>query len=150
MNRLSYGHGLVGPESAAQGYFAGVPARDLSWARAAFLAVLPRAPSFLDPYAHLDRVVLRQRALLQALAGEGVIDAASLGRALDEPIVVRPLARPFLVSHFVEVVRGEITNTGAAQQAIVTTLDLDCSATPKGSCAPTSRRSRTAARATRR
>ncbi len=125
LNRLSYGHGLVGPEAAAQGYF-GVPARDLSWARAAFLAVLPRAPSFLDPYAHLDRVLLRQRALLQALAGEGALDEASLARALAEPIHVRALTRPFLAPHFVEVVRGDTASAqGGAQQAIVTTLDLD-------------------------
>ncbi len=58
LNRLGYGHALIGPEAAAQGYF-GVAARDLSWAQAAFLAVLPRAPSFLDPYAHQERVVLR-------------------------------------------------------------------------------------------
>ena len=65
LNRLPYGHGLVGPEAAAQGYF-GVASRDLSWAQAAFLAILPRAPSYLDPYIHQDRVLLRQKALLSA------------------------------------------------------------------------------------
>jgi membrane carboxypeptidase/penicillin-binding protein PbpC len=49
LNRLPYGHGLVGPEAAARAYF-GVASKDLSWAQAAFLAVLPRAPSYLDPY----------------------------------------------------------------------------------------------------
>src|SRR6185436_7513202 len=104
LNRLSYGHGLVGPEAAAQGYF-GVPARDLSWARAAFLAVLPRAPSFLDPYAHAERVLSRQRALLQALHDEGVIDDASLARAQGEAVMVRALSRPFFAPHFVEALR---------------------------------------------
>ena len=37
LNRLSYGHGLTGPESAAHAYF-GKSARDLSWAEAAYLA----------------------------------------------------------------------------------------------------------------
>lgn len=51
LDRLPYGHGLMGPEAAARGYF-GVAARDLSWAQAAYLAVLPRAPSMLDPFRH--------------------------------------------------------------------------------------------------
>lgn len=123
MNRLSYGHGLVGPEAAARGYF-GVAAADLSWARAAFLAVLPRAPSFLDPYAHADRVRVRQRALLHALADEGLLDGAELARALAEDVVARPLARPFLAPHFVEAVRKGLRDDDVGA-AIVTTLDLD-------------------------
>ena len=70
LNRLPYGHGMVGPEAAARAYF-GVASKDLSWAQAAFLAVLPRAPSYLDPYAHVERVLLRQRALLGALHTDG-------------------------------------------------------------------------------
>lgn len=123
LNRLSYGHGLVGPEAAAQGYF-GVPATELSWARAAFLAVLPRAPSFLDPYAHPERVLVRQRALLAALHEDGVLDRASLDRALAETVTVRPLARPFLAPHFVEALRAGL-GEGDAGAAIVSTLDLD-------------------------
>jgi penicillin-binding protein 1C len=123
LNRLSYGHGLVGPEAAAQGYF-GVPARELSWARAAFLAVLPRAPSFLDPYTHPERVLLRQRALLEALQREGVIDVETLARALSEPVAARPIERPFLAPHFVEALRDDLEAAGEGR-AIVTTLDLD-------------------------
>ncbi len=50
LNRLPYGHGLTGPEAAAQGYF-GVEARRLSWAQAAYLAVLPRLPPTSIPTA---------------------------------------------------------------------------------------------------
>lgn len=123
LNRLSYGHGLVGPEAAAQGYF-GVAATELSWARAAYLAVLPRAPSFLDPFAHGERVLVRQRALLAALHEEGVLDRPSLDRALAEGVVVRPLSRPFLAPHFVEALRGKLRDEDAGA-AVVTTLDLD-------------------------
>ncbi|MEM6997025.1 MAG: biosynthetic peptidoglycan transglycosylase, partial [Myxococcota bacterium] len=88
MNRLPYGHGLVGPEAAAQAYF-GVPAHRLSWAQAAFLAVLPRAPSSLDPYAHFERVVSRQQRLLTALHEHGHLDDAALQRARVETIAPR-------------------------------------------------------------
>jgi penicillin-binding protein 1C len=101
LNRLSYGHGLTGPESAAHAYF-GKSARDLSWAEAAYLAVLPRAPSYLDPYLHPGRVAPRQRALLDALHEHGMIEDADHARALAEIVDPRPLTHPFLAPHFTE------------------------------------------------
>lgn len=106
LNRLPYGHGLVGPRAAAQGYF-GVASHQLSWAQAAFLAVLPRAPSYLDPYRAPDRVFLRQRAVLDALLEAEVISAAEHAAAHAEPISVRPLERPFSAPHFVQTLVQE-------------------------------------------
>ena len=122
LNRLSYGRGLTGPEAAARGYF-GVAARDLSWAQAAFLAVLPRAPSALDPYDHPDRGLRRQRALLDALRDEGVIPEADHARAAAEVVAPRKIARPFLAPHFVEALirQGELAPAGET----TTTLDAD-------------------------
>jgi len=121
VNRLPYGHGLVGPEAAAQGYFA-VSSRNLSWAQAAFLAVLPRAPSYLDPYVHVERVTLRQRALLEAMRDEGVLSEVELERAKGEPLSPHALARPFFAPHFVEELRKDSRVTGGVTR---TTLDLD-------------------------
>jgi penicillin-binding protein 1C len=120
LNRLDYGHGLVGPEAAARGYF-GVAARDLSWAQAAWLAVLPRAPSFLDSYEHPERVKLRQRALLETLGEEGVLGEADLARALAEEVRVRRIERPFHAPHFVDAVRKE---EKGERTVTTTTLDL--------------------------
>jgi penicillin-binding protein 1C len=121
-NRLPYGHGLMGPAAAAQAYF-GVAARELSWAQATVLAVLPRAPSYLDPYRHLDRVLLRQRALIEALHSEGHLDVPQRDRALAEEIVLRPLSHPFHAPHMVESLRarGQLVRGGETR----TTLDLD-------------------------
>lgn len=120
LNRLPYGHGLVGPEAAARGYF-GVASHELSWAQAAYLAVLPRAPSHLDPFRHPERVELRQRALLQALHEAGELSALGLRRALAEPVIPRPLTHPFLAPHLVETLRGE----GRLQPGPTTTTTLD-------------------------
>ena len=106
LNRLPYGHGMVGPEAAARAYF-GVASKDLSWAQAAFLAVLPRAPSYLDPYTHLERVVKRQRALLGELHADGHLSALEHQRAQAEPIALRPLERPFLAPHLVDTLIAE-------------------------------------------
>lgn len=124
LNRLDYGHGLSGPEAAARGYF-GVAARDLSFAQAAYLAVLPRAPSFLDPYHHHDRVLLRQRALLESLHEAGILTDADLSRTLAEPIKVRPLHRPFHAPHFVNAVLAETVPSGERGHGVTrTTLDF--------------------------
>jgi penicillin-binding protein 1C len=121
LNRLPYGNGLVGPEAAARAYF-GVASKDLSWAQAAHLAVLPRAPSFLDPYDHPERVALRQRALLVALHEAGHLSAQELRRAQDEPIVLRPLTRPFHAPHLVEALLAE--DKLSPGTSTITTLDL--------------------------
>lgn len=107
---IDYGHGLAGPEAAAQAYF-GASARDVSLAQAALLAVLPRAPSALDPYRHLDRAVARQRALLEVMHGRGEITTEDLGRALAEPIVVRPYERPLVAAHVVLSADGDARTT---------------------------------------
>ncbi|HET6583434.1 MAG TPA: penicillin-binding protein 1C, partial [Nannocystaceae bacterium] len=121
MNRLPYGHGLVGPEAAAWAYF-GVHARDLSWAQAAMLAVLPRAPSLLDPYERLDEVLLRQRALLQSMRDEEVITDGDLSRALAERIEVRPIEHPWRAPHLVQTLIAE--DRVPAHGVVRTTLDL--------------------------
>ncbi|MFO0757830.1 MAG: penicillin-binding protein 1C [Byssovorax sp.] len=123
LNRLSYGHGLTGPESAAQAYL-GKSARDLSWAEAAYLAVLPRAPSYLDPYAHPGRVAPRQKALLDALHEQGFLGDADLARALAETVTPGRLSHPFHAPHFTEAL---IADHQLDEPAGVTraTLDLD-------------------------
>ncbi|HEY6723961.1 MAG TPA: transglycosylase domain-containing protein, partial [Polyangiaceae bacterium] len=101
INRLNYGRGLVGPERAAHALFGKAPSQ-LSWPEAALLAVLPRAPSSLDPYRHPQRVKRRQQALLRALGRHGFLSAAELDRALASPVALLPVSHPFAAPHFVD------------------------------------------------
>ncbi len=118
--RLEYGRGFAGPEAAAQGFF-GVRARDLSLAQASLLAVLPRAPSALDPYRHRERAVKRQRALLARMYDVGVISPEDLERALAEPLVLRERGSgPKLLAPHVVLAAAR-----AEEREIRTTLDLD-------------------------
>ncbi len=124
LNRLSYGRGFIGPEAAARGLF-GVSARELSWAQAALLAVLPRAPSYLDPYEHLDRAQLRQRALLDALHEQGFLSDADHARATAERIALRDIDRPFEAPHLTEALRLGF-HGGLSPNAVThTTIDLE-------------------------
>ena len=128
LNHIDYGHGWVGPEAAAQGYF-GAHARDLSLGQASLLAVLPRAPSALDPYRHRERAILRQRALLDSMAKRGEITAEDRLRALGEDLVLRdrgaprPLA-PHVVLASAAKMRREARDTASSRE-VHTTIDLD-------------------------
>jgi penicillin-binding protein 1C len=125
LNHLDYGRGFAGPEAAAQGYF-NVPAKELSLAQAAFLAVLPRAPAALDPYRHLARATSRQRALLRTMGSHGDVSAEDLARALEEPIIVRPRGpTPLYAPHVVIAAAKRAADGSEAPGAITTTLDLD-------------------------
>ncbi|MBW2525697.1 MAG: penicillin-binding protein 1C [Deltaproteobacteria bacterium] len=122
VNRLTYGRSLVGPDAAARGYF-GVAPTQLSWAQAAYLAVLPRAPTYLDPYEHPERVRKRQQRLLADLRAHGVMTEADYERSRREVVTVVPLRHPFHARHFVLALQAR----GAAERAgtLRTTLDLD-------------------------
>lgn len=120
-DRLSYGHGVVGPEQAALFYF-GVRARDLSWAQAALLAVLPRAPTYLDPLRHPERARVRQRVLLEALHARDDMTAQELRYALAEEVKPRAHQLPFDAPHFVDMLarEGRLRESGPTK----TTIDL--------------------------
>jgi penicillin-binding protein 1C len=124
LNRLSYGRGVVGPAAASEGYF-GVSPRDLSWAQAALLAVLPRAPSYLDPHRHPERSRKRQRALLDALHDQGFLSQADHRRSMGESLTFRAPRHPFEAPHFTEALvaggHGGL-HEGASTR---TTLELD-------------------------
>ena len=125
LNRLSYGRGCVGPASAAALMF-GVSPADLSWAQAALLAVLPRAPTYLDPYQHRERSVVRQRALLTALHDQGWLSEADQTRALSEPLELRPMRHPFAAPHLTEALRlVALGERGRLSAGDVTTTTLD-------------------------
>lgn len=127
LNRLDYGHGFAGPEAASLGYF-GVHARDLSLAQAAFLAVLPRAPSALDPYRHRDRSVRRQRALLTTMRDRHDVSEEDFQRAMGEELVLEDVRsrRPLVAPHVV-LAKASASKDGGARGVyeIRTTLDAD-------------------------
>lgn len=50
LNLIYYGNGSYGIKAAAANYFGLTDLADMTVAQAAFLAALPQAPSFLDPY----------------------------------------------------------------------------------------------------
>lgn len=90
LNKLDYGNLRIGAHEAARAYFQ-KPPTDLSLAECALLAGLPQAPSFHNPMRHADRAVARRNVVLQRLAAFPGADASRIDRAIEEPLVLRPL-----------------------------------------------------------
>jgi penicillin-binding protein 1C len=123
LNRISYGNQAFGIEAASRLYF-DKPASGLSLAESAFLAAVPRAPTILNPYRAFAGVKRRQEEILRRMQGLGYVDAATMERALREPVGLRPAAERFRAPHFCDWILAGIPHQerpGIAE--IRTTLD---------------------------
>ncbi len=120
-----YGGLLRGSEEAARTLF-GKPARDLTLAEAAYLAVLPRAPTWLDPLQEPTRALKWQRRLLAQMRENGAIDAPALEAALDQPIRIAATPLSMRAPHFADWVAGQLAPLMTHKPiALRTTLDAD-------------------------
>ena len=112
-----FGGNVVGIEAACWRYF-GHSLRQLTWAEAATLAVLPNAPSLIHPGKNRARLLEKRNKLLKKLYEGGKTDSTGYRLALLEKIPGKPKplpnTAPHLTGYFSSVRNGEI---------IVTTLD---------------------------
>ncbi|HEV8021317.1 MAG TPA: penicillin-binding transpeptidase domain-containing protein, partial [Candidatus Lustribacter sp.] len=113
---------LVGVEAGARTYF-GVPASDLDWAQAAFLAALPNDPVALDPYTHRAALERRQRAILTYLAARGAIGAGQARAALDEQLAIVP--RSDGIGDASQLLFRLAASTPSGVERVRTTIDRD-------------------------
>jgi len=129
LNQVPLGGNLVGVEAGAWAYF-GKPAAGLTATEAALLAALVKAPTALRPHGpRHDRLIARQRWILDRMAHLGYLKPHELAAAREEPLAMQGLGRrtpvfPFRAPHFVQAAlnREGITKTGS--QRLHTTLDL--------------------------
>ena len=98
LNVLPYGHNLRGVQAAAR-FYLGKDARQLNATEAAVLAVVPRAPSGLNPLDHLDHLLALARPLLYQMYDDGLLDATGFAAALAFRPTFRPPAPPFEAPH---------------------------------------------------
>ena len=85
MNRIYFGSGLFGIETASQAYF-GKPAAGLDLAESALLAGLIRSPNRLSPFRDPKRAMEQRNVVLSQMESLGMIDAAEAANARKEPL----------------------------------------------------------------
>ncbi len=123
LNRLDYGNLNRGCAAAAAFYF-GKPLQDLSPAECALLAGLPQAPTRLNPRAHFDRAIKRQRWILGQMRDDGWLTAEQFERSCREPVQLARNPRTFEAPHFIDLIAAQ-TGEGFGPNPIRTTLDLE-------------------------
>lgn len=75
MNRIYFGSGVYGIETASQAYFA-KPAKDLKLGEAAMIAGIIRAPTFYSPFRNLKGAQAQRNQVLERLVKLEKIDAS--------------------------------------------------------------------------
>ena len=113
LNEIPYGSTIYGIESAAQTYF-GKSAQDLTLDEAALLAAIPQAPDLYSPYGtglhgdNRDRLVVRQRYMLDLLAEQGYVpkEEAEVAKTMKTLDKIRPKISGIDAPHFVMYVRS--------------------------------------------
>ncbi len=122
LNRISFGNQCLGVEAASQLYFAKT-ASQLSLAQAAFLAVIPRSPSTLDPYTPDQKEAIERLSgqLLERMLAAGRVTREEVEIALAEPIVIAPFSHRFEAGHFCDLV----LDREPSGPVVKTSLDLE-------------------------
>jgi Membrane carboxypeptidase (penicillin-binding protein) len=92
MNRIYFGAGLFGIETASQAYF-GKPAADLTLSESALLAGLIRSPNRLSPFRDPDAALAQRNIVLRQMEEQGDISAPDRQSAQGEPLLLA-LERP--------------------------------------------------------
>ena len=110
LNKVYFGDGLYGVETASRGYF-GKTAAEVSLAEAALLAGLVKSPSTSAPTVNLERAQSRRNVVLQVMLDSGVIKRDAWQAARNERVVLRMV---------------EMTGFGAAEIRFVCRLCTYC------------------------
>lgn len=87
MNRIYFGAGLFGVETASQAYF-GKPAADLTLAESALLAGIIRSPNRLSPFRDPEGAVKQRNITLSQMESQGFITPTDRATAAKEPLAL--------------------------------------------------------------
>lgn len=132
LNESPYGGNIYGIEEASKTFF-GKSATEITLAESAYLAALPKAPTFFSPYGnHKDRLDVRKDLVLSKMYEHGFISKDNFNNAKEEVVVFQPQADMGIKApHFVMFIR-EYLATKYGERAIeekgfkvITTLDFD-------------------------
>jgi 1A family penicillin-binding protein len=130
-NEIPYGSNAYGIHAASQTFFGKAP-KDLTLAEAAYLAALPKAPTYYSPYGpHKDELDSRADTVLQLMYEQSYISKTQAQSAQKEKVEFRDIGTGIKAPHFVLYVQdllaqkyGEISLQQGGLK-VTTTLDLD-------------------------
>jgi len=101
-----FGGNVVGIEAASWRFF-GRPLRDVTWAEAALLAVLPNSPALIHLSQRRPELTAKRDRLLERLHEAGALDAEALRLAIAEPTPPAPRAIPQAAPHLLQTLAAD-------------------------------------------
>jgi penicillin-binding protein 1A len=108
VNQVYMGDGLYGVEAASRGYF-GKPVSRVTVAEAALLVGLVKNPEGYNPRKNAARAIQRRNTVLDVMAREKVITAATAASSKKEPIrLAPPIEASGPAPYFVAAIRREL------------------------------------------
>lgn len=131
LNEIPYGGTIYGIEEASERFF-GKSASDLTLVEAAYLAAIPKAPTYYSPYgSHLEDLETRKNLVLKEMFNNHFISQEEYTQALSEKVVFKPRENTASIKapHFVFFVIDELVKKYGEDAVrnsgwkVVTTLD---------------------------
>jgi penicillin-binding protein 1A len=110
MNEIYLGFGAYGVAAASLLYF-DKSVHELTTSESAYLAALPKAPTYLHPFRQRERAIERRNYVIDRMVENGYVKTADGEKAKKDPlnVVQRPGgAHVFAAEYFAEEVRREI------------------------------------------
>lgn len=114
-----FGGNVVGLEAACWRYF-GRDVKELSWAEAAMLAVLPNSPALIHPGKNRGQLLEKRNRLLLRLKEKEIIGSFTYELAIHEPIPEEPHPLPRFARHLLHRASQE----GSSQKKVSSTVQL--------------------------
>ncbi len=132
LNEIPYGGRVYGAEEAAKRYF-GKSAADLGIAESAYLAALPKAPTYYSPYGNnREELDQRKNEVLREMRNNGFISETEYQQARNEEITfadedTESLRAPHFVFHIRKYLEQEYGTAAIERRGlqVITTLDYD-------------------------
>ncbi len=131
LNEIPYGGSVYGVEEASQVFF-GISAKDLSLAQAAYLAAIPKAPTFYSPRGpNRDKLEVRKDLVLERMRALNFITEVDYVKAKAEKVVFNQATVDggIKAPHFVMWVKSYLEERYGAETLrnrgfkVITTLD---------------------------
>ncbi|MDZ4205961.1 MAG: transglycosylase domain-containing protein [Patescibacteria group bacterium] len=131
LNEISYGGTIYGIGEAAQNFF-GKPASQITLAESAYLASLPKAPTYYSPYGpNLSELEVRKDLVLREMLANDFISEEEYASAVEEKVGFKPRLNTGSIKapHFVFFVIDYLTKKYGEKVVadsgfkVITTLD---------------------------
>lgn len=101
LNEIPYGRNAYGIEAASEAYF-GKSANEINLAESAYLAALPQAPTFYNPFGpNRESLDNRKNTILSLMKDQGYITTEQFEQAKNLKVEFKPIQTTIKAPHFV-------------------------------------------------